>query len=99
MAHAEPTWAPSWPWALTTNAALPMRLRPQIFWSRRRASRIVRYMPTRSSLVNPNEEWRSWRCRAERSSASSDDDDDDDDEDEGFSSTLATVCLLLHWCE
>ena len=32
-AHAEPTCAPSWPWPTTTKGALPIRLRPQIFWS------------------------------------------------------------------
>src|SRR5437773_4639347 len=82
MAHAEPTWAPSWPWQLTTNAALPMRFRPQIFWSSLRASRRLRKMPTRSSSVRPSTVWRSCKWRAERSSSC-------------LSSTLAMACLLL----
>ncbi len=40
-AQAEPTCTPSWPWPDTTKAALPIRLRAQIFWSSTRAVRIV----------------------------------------------------------
>ena len=53
-AHAAPTCAPSWPWPDTTKAALPIRLRLQIFWSSTRAVRMVRYMPTRSSALSPS---------------------------------------------
>src|SRR4051794_20423916 len=68
MAHADPTWAPSWPCPETTNAALPMRLRLHTFWSRTRAVRIVRYMPTRSSADSPRAVCRSWRWSTDRSS-------------------------------